>query len=149
MGAVVAASSAIKEPVLCSYCGKPAEFVDGTRLYGRPGEWSSKHFWVCFDCEAWVGCHKANSRYGFEGNEPLGTLANKWLRKARLRVHGVLDPLWQSKSIARTTLYYWLATKLDIPVEECHVGLFDLNRCALAYNAVLEIRQIIYQRTKV
>ena len=68
--------------VSCPYCNAPAELVRGDVIYrGRP-ELHAKRFWRCAPCGAHVGCHAPNRRFGYDGTQPLGRLANASLRKA-------------------------------------------------------------------
>jgi hypothetical protein len=113
--------------VRCDYCGQPAEFT-----------WSSTHLyhgkdygpaWQCLPCEAWVGCHP--------DRRPLGRLANKALRRAKVTAHAVFDPMITkkirrdgvSKQQARGAAYRWLAEQLGIPGKDCHIGMFDEAMC--------------------
>lgn len=108
-----------KWTVTCPYCGKPAKLVDSieiykTRSYGKA--------YLCKECDAYVGCHKGTDR-------PLGRLANAELRMWKQRAHAAFDILWQTKEFDRKSAYAWLADKLDIPIESCHIGMFDVDRC--------------------
>lgn len=109
----------------CNYCGKPAKVVRGGDLYGPNHHLSGKYFYCCKDCDAWVGMHEGSFK-------PFGTLANASLRKKRLAAHKVFDPLWSNQKkpvVARREAYLWLANKLNIPVEKCHIGMFDSKMC--------------------
>lgn len=120
-------------PGPCPYCGGPVRIIDSEVVYGRSfGNW----LWVCVGypkCDSYVGCHKGTKM-------ALGRMANRELRQAKSKVHSLLDAMWKrkmdrdncSRRIARTAAYYWLATQLRIPVDDCHVGMFDLTRCAQA-----------------
>jgi hypothetical protein len=65
-------------------------------------------------------------------------LANAELRAAKSRAHRAFDALWKAKirkeschkAQARGAGYKWLAEKLSIPREECHIGMFDVALCA-------------------
>ena len=46
----------------------------------------------------YVGCHN-NTR------KPLGTMADKELREARMAVHAKIDPLWRSGRHRRSDVY--------------------------------------------
>jgi hypothetical protein len=115
--------------VICPYCGKKAELKTGREIYAGRGSWDGKKFWVCEPCNAWVGCHDRNERYGRVGDEPLGRLANKELREAKMKAHLAFDPIWKKKSMKRKEAYAWLAKKLGIPADECHIGMFDVDMC--------------------
>ena len=112
------------------YCGVGAVlFLNSGRFYG------SRDFgpvWACEPCKAWVGTHK-NSH----GHRPLGRLANKELRVAKILAHHTLDALWHRKMVrdhvrkkeARTAAYKWLAEQMQIERRDCHIGMFDIAQC--------------------
>ena len=117
--------------VICPYCGNPAALVDSSVIFGH----SYGMIWQCQPCDARVGCH--------DGSEvPLGTLANGKLRRARREVHAAFDPLWRIGWLTRPKAYQWLGAQLKIPIEECHVGMFDLDRCAAALVACMDVRTV-------
>jgi len=121
----------------CPYCGKDAELVLGHRVYPFRKDLHTRKFWLCADCDAYVGTHMNSPKH-----KPFGTLANAELRRARREVHKVLDPLWQSDTyfdkMTRTQAYAWLAKTLSIATPECHIGKFDLEMCDLAIATVQE-----------
>jgi len=45
------------------------------------------------------------------------------------RAHRAFDPFWKSGSRSRKQAYAWLAELLGIPVEETHIGMFDVYLC--------------------
>lgn len=110
--------------VLCPYCGNPAQFVDSSVIFGT----SYGMIWHCQPCDARVGTRRGTT-------VPLGTLADSELRRARREVHAVFDPIWQGGNVLRHRAYWWLAGQMGIPGKECHVALFDLERCAAAVEA--------------
>ena len=77
-----------------------------------------------------------------DGTYPLGSLANEALRTLRPRTHGVFDPLWKDVKIentsraarakVRTKAYSWLAALMNLPVSNCHIGMFDEEQCLRA-----------------
>lgn len=120
------------QPVLtCTYCNKPARLVTGKEIYPRRPDLFSLSFWQCKPCDAYVGCHKAGNGYG-DGTRPLGILANKELRALKLLVHRNFDMLWQGGAMKRNEAYAWLAGQLNIPVNQCHVGMFTVDLCKKA-----------------
>lgn len=116
-------------------CGRFAELVSGTRIYPHRTDLVHLRFFLCAACNAWVGCHR--------DGRPLGTLADAATRDARQRAHAAFDPLWKSsiEPGARSRAYRWLAGKLRIRVEECHIGHFDRHTCALVALLAREERQ--------
>ena len=115
--------------VVCSYCGENAILTTGDQIYGSLHRLRNEKLWVCFQCDAWVGCHKRNKRHGHKGDEPLGRLANRELRKAKIRAHDAFDRLWRKRGAQRRDSYKWLANKMGIRQEECHIGMFDEEQC--------------------
>ena len=120
--------------VICQYCGNPAELVDSAIIYGK----SYGMIWLCEPCNAYVGVHKYSKKYA-----PLGVLANPELREAKKDAHKIFDPLWQrkmerdkcSKAEARKLAYAWLAGKMGLTIQKCHIGMFSVEEC----NKVVEI----------
>lgn len=128
---------------ICPYCGKPAVLVTGSAAAenGR-----ARKFWDCKPCGAYVGTHQEGvnalvkladggyERMRSDGSIPLGTLANADLRRLRFRVHQLFDGLWREepeawRSRARRDAYAWLASRLHIPREDCHIAQFDTSLC--------------------
>jgi len=108
---------------VCPYCGHPPLLTD-TKFGKR---------WECSPCGAYVGTHK--------GTEiPLGSLADPKLRERRQEVHKYFDQMWRfamhkrgiSKHGARGAAYEWLAEQMGLAQVECHIGMMDLEECALA-----------------
>jgi len=116
--------------VTCPYCNQLAELQDSSVVYSQ----SYGMIWICHPCQAWVGVHKDNREY-----KPLGRLANKELRSAKMEAHTYFDPLWKRKMVkdnvskqkARSAGYKWLARQMGIPTSKCHIGMFDLQQCQL------------------
>ena len=110
----------------CPYCNGKAVLVHSSVVY--PGS-DYGNLWVCEnypECDSYVGCR----RFRANGDEPLGSLANAELREARKRAHAAFDPLWQStRFISRSDAYRWLSEELEIPENECHIGMFDVSQC--------------------
>ena len=108
--------------VKCDYCGKLANFVDSAIVYGT----SYGMIYYCARCKAWVGVHRGT-------DTPLGRLADADLRKLRKIAHAFLDRMWRgNRNMTRADVYRWLSEKMGLPVEETHIGLFDLEQCRKA-----------------
>lgn len=130
----------------CPYCKGKSVPVSGEYVYPHRPDLFEKKFFMCVPCEAYVGVHAATG-------EPLGTLANAYLRKLRSQAHAAFDPVWKDaasqESLAeirdgrrkkftpygqlvtkhRTAAYARLAELMDISVENCHIGSFDAAQC--------------------
>jgi hypothetical protein len=106
----------------CPYCKVAARLVDGTVIYPSRPDLAHLSFYLCGDCDAYVGCHKGTTR-------PMGRLADKALRWAKQKAHADFDPLWKSGPMSRQQAYAWLASKMGMTARECHIGEFDVNQC--------------------
>jgi hypothetical protein len=114
---------------ICPYCNIAADLVTANEVYGST-KFGEKKIWRCVPCDARVGCHGSTA-------VPLGTLANAELREMRMRAHKVFDAHWRlaekrdgcPRWQARTLAYKWLAKKLGITREACHIAMFDSFTC--------------------
>lgn len=119
--------------VTCPYCGKAAVLTNSAEVYGH----SYGMIWICRPCKAWVGTHKDGK------NTPLGRLANAELRVWKKKAHAWFDNLWKAKirrdhcgkTVARKAGYAWLAKQLGLDVDDCHIGMFDIDMCKRAIEA--------------
>jgi hypothetical protein len=64
-----------------------------------------------------------------DGTLPLGRLANAQLRVAKQKAHAAFDPIWKGGKYSRREAYNRLAKGMRIPVEDCHIGMFDVDQC--------------------
>lgn len=112
----------------CDYCNNEAQLVNGDVIYPHRPDLHGSKFYYCVDDQAWVGCHRGTTK-------PLGRLANAELRQAKQDAHAAFDVLWRATipagTYSRDSAYQWLADQLGIPRADCHIGLFDIDRCRL------------------
>ena len=120
--------------VMCPNCGTPCELVHPREIYG-PDHWRiTSYLYLCRGCGRYVGCHPGTA-------QPLGTPTDEEGRRARRLAHAAFDLLFKDGWMSRTTAYIWLADKLGIEVEECHIGMFDRERCEQVMQlAMAEVR---------
>lgn len=107
---------------ICPYCNSGVKQVSETFVYGR--EYSGRKVIVCENypkCEAYVGCH--------DNGTPLGRLADKKLRNAKIDAHNHFDKIWKEKIVRRGKLYKHLSDYLEIPIEYTHIGMFGIDTC--------------------
>ena len=114
--------------IRCPYCNCFAVRTTGKNIYPHRPDLFAKTFYQCVPCDAYVGCHP-------ETDKPLGRLANAELRKAKMNAHAAFDPVWRSGKMNRSSAYKWLAEKMGIAPQNCHIGMFDVDEC----RAVIEI----------
>ena len=120
-----------KRQVICDHCGRPAEFHGGTAMYPDRKDLEDRQFWVCWPCDAWVGCQR-------DSDVPFGALANEELRAARIAAHAAFDPVWQNGLMSRSEAHQWLAGGLGIALHECRIGRMPLGMCWRVRDAVWE-----------
>lgn len=144
--AVSGAQEAYERPKEVRGLQCPEEGCDGTL-----GLRESRHgpFYGCNrypECKATHGAHPDGS--------PLGVPADERTRKARMRAHREFDRLWKNapqfysiqeeqgtpergraiqriQRAARPRAYRWLADRLSMDVDDCHVGMMDEFTCEL------------------
>lgn len=120
------------EAPVCPYCGHKSKPVKGYEIYPyAQGELAMKNFFQCMPCDARVGTHKVSGL-------PLGRLADEELRKAKMKAHGAFDVLWREKYMTRGEAYAWLAGEMDLEIDACHIGMFDVKMC----NEVYKVSQL-------
>ena len=106
----------------CDYCGGFAYLTKGHAVYPLRIDLHQKLYYHCKPCEAYVGVHKGTTK-------PLGRVANAHLRRLKMQAHGAFDPIWKKGFKKRQTAYSWLAKKLNIKTDDCHIGMFDIDTC--------------------
>lgn len=134
------------DPPPCLHCGEPSRKVSGRVIYPNRQDLYRLIFWKCDPCGAYVGSHKRSGK-------PKGFPGNHEVRNARKYVHKVLDPLWRNahrdpayansekddraikviQGSARGRVYAWLAHQMGISKETCHVGMFGIEECRMAW----------------
>ena len=98
----------------------------GSRMRRRWSERRRKWFYGCVrwpQCNGVLGCHPDGS--------PLGKPADSATRMARSRLHELFDGLWHgpARRMRRKDAYALLARLLGMRGEDCHIALFDADRC--------------------
>lgn len=133
-------------PPMC--CGEPARLTTGREVYPNNSGLHRKNIWKCDRCEGYVGCHG-------DTTEPLGTPAGPALRNARITLHNrMVDPLWKTAvksggykpetdlaaakitKAARGRVYAFLAHRMGLSRDDCHVSMFTIEQCREAWRAL-------------
>jgi zinc-finger-containing domain len=115
--------------VICNYCGRHADLYGGLDVYPDRKDLADRQFWVCWSCDAWVGCKTGS-------DEPFGELADEALRAARIAAHKAFDPIWEQGLMTKREAYDWLAQALAMSREDCKIGLMTLEDCSRVGQAV-------------
>lgn len=129
--------------VICPYCNKQTKLITSLEFYGVN---YNTHLYVCEPCDARVGTHK-NSL------EPLGTMANATLRKARMDTHKIVDRLWQNPFTIhdRSSVYKAIAKLMNMLVKDTHIGMFDYDQCQKVVSLVQtgEVENYLHEQNRI
>lgn len=89
--------------IFCCGCGIEvrAVLIDGATAYPHRKDLAALPFWRCPMCLNFVGCHHKIA----DRTRPLGVIPTEALKKARMRIHALVDPLWKSGVVPRGKLY--------------------------------------------
>jgi hypothetical protein len=121
----------IKTGKICPYCLNETEYVDSKEVYGK----SFGMIYLCRPCSSYVGVHKGTDK-------ALGRLANADLRKAKMEAHFWFDkiaktnvinevwPVYFKNTSNRSKSYLWLSKHMGLDIDDCHIGMFDIDNCA-------------------
>ena len=118
-------------PQKCNLCGGKVIYTSNSVIYHR--EYGSGKIYLCTNCGAYVGTHENNPK------EAHGILADENMRKMKIKCHDLFDMKWlhsRNKKVARAKAYKWLANELNIPLEYCHFGYFDMDMLNKAYSVL-------------
>jgi hypothetical protein len=126
-------------PIFCCDCEGyiNARLTDGKEIYPHRKDLHKLPFWKCDTCKNSVGCkYKTIQR-----TKPLGCIANAEIKRLRLIIHKMLDPIWQSGKCTRTELYKLMQQNLS--VKEYHTAeirsvqsALDALRVATMFNEI-------------
>lgn len=119
-------------PKKYNICNGDVVYISNSKIYGK--EYGSGKCYYCTKCGAYVGTHKPNPK------KALGILANKEMRDMKMKCHNLFDLQWKNeltskkRHIARRRAYKELADKLNISIENCHFGYFNLDMLNKVYS---------------
>lgn len=118
--------------VTCPYCNANAQLTTGDYIYPHRHDLNDIKVYVCWPCDAYVGTHKNT-----EPPQPLGTMANEELRKARRAAHAAFDPFWRSGRMRRREAYAKLSGLMNLPKDRAHIAMFDVEQCRMVVEQVV------------
>lgn len=125
--------------IFCTQCDTNVEavLVKGSLVY--PGNFKLRDlpFWQCPCCKNFVGCHHKTKN----PTKPLGCIANSELKKARIHIHNLMDPLWKNKAIARKAIYEYLSNNLGYNYHTSSIK--SINEARKVYKLLLELRKSV------
>lgn len=96
--------------IYCCACDKLVEprLTDGREIYPHRKDLSSLPFWICDECNNFVGCHhKTKNR-----TQPLGCIPTPEIKELRKEIHKEIDWLWRDAGIPRKEVYATMSKAL-------------------------------------
>ena len=126
-----------RDGVMCPYCKIPM-VLRRTKKYTYPNG-DPRLF---YGCPAWPQCDAVHGAH--PNGEPLGVPADERTKRARIKAHSAFDALWKRKDMRRNDAYEWLAGRLGLKRDDCHVGMFDFDMC----QKVIEICSEVESETR-
>ena len=106
-------------------CGSRAYLRPASVVYGDKAPDPDAKYYVCGRypaCDCYVAAHRKTML-------PMGTLADKALRKKRHDAHVALDSLWKNGIMSRKEAYRLLQLSMGLPAEDAHIAKFSAARC--------------------
>lgn len=134
--AIARVKNPLPAPETCHYCGGKVHIVGNEVVYGKK---YGNYPWMflCTSCKSYVGIHPQTAI-------PLGTLANKETRQSRSLAKDSFNLIKDHLNIDRSAAYQWLSEQMNLPVDETHIGWFDIDQC----NKVVEIYNTLTVKMK-
>lgn len=111
--------------ITCPACGSKAYLRPASVVYGDKAPDPDAKYYVCGRypaCDCYVAAHRKTML-------PMGTLADKALRKKRHDAHVALDSLWKNGVMSRKEAYRLLQLSMGLPAEDAHIAKFSAARC--------------------
>lgn len=98
-----------------------AELISGKDVYPSRADLADIPIWRCPNCKNTVGCHhKTNNP-----TKPLGVIATPELKKKRMKIHAVLDPMWKTGGFSRQEVYRQLSDDLGYSFHTANIQSID------------------------
>lgn len=109
-------------------CGCKAKvtprLTSGKEVYPHRIDLHALPFWKCDVCGNHVGCHhKTKNR-----TRPLGCIPTPEIKNARMHIHKILDPLWQSGRFNRREVYNRISDKFGWQYHTAQIRSVDEAR---------------------
>lgn len=108
--------------VRCGDCRGPMALRESPKIVDAHGK--PRLFYGCMLFPQCTGIHGAHP-----DGSPMGIPADKDTRAARVRAHEAFDGLRKARKWARRGSYVWLARKMEMEFNDCHVAMFDIPQC--------------------
>jgi hypothetical protein len=114
---------------VCPYCQCETNQVTDKDIFGPFSNYDKKFIQCKMNPDHYVGTYR--------NGKSLGRLANQALRIKKMEAHAAFDPLWMNKIFkSRDAAYEWLSSKMKLPKEETHFGMFSEKQCDKAIRLI-------------
>lgn len=116
----------MKRPnIKCPYCGSQAYLRPASVLNRSGSSYDRDKYYVCAKypfCDSYVKAHA-------DTQLPMGTPADRSLRRKRREAHIALQKLLDSGLMTKKEAYRWLQVQMGLPEAEAHIAKFSEQRC--------------------
>lgn len=122
--------------IYCCGCGGrvSARLTNGAEVYPHRRDLAKLPFWVCDTCANFVGCHHKTSA----PTNPLGCIPTPEIKRARIEIHKILDPIWRNGKASRGDVYAKVAQEMG--QKKYHTAnIRSVEEARRVYLAVLKI----------
>lgn len=130
--------------IYCCNCKKEidAVMINGSAAYRNRHDLCVLSFWQCTVCKSFVGTHKTKDKMF----HPLGCIATPEIKKARMNLHAIIDPLWKNKKIGRKKLYEMISEFLGYEYHTAETK--NLDEIKTVEQFILKISKKLNQKPK-
>ena len=125
-GAKQQPSNAKNRMIYCCGCAEKVEarLTSGKEIYPNRSDLHALPFWKCDTCRNYVGCHHKTGN----PTQPLGNIPTPELRRARGKIHEILDFIYASGKIPRTEIYKRISDALGYRYHSAQIRTIDEAR---------------------
>ena len=113
-----------------------ARLTNGAEVYPHRPDLADIPRWRCDGCGNHVGTHHKTKNW----SKPLGNIPSADVKRARIKIHELIDPVWKSGRISRRRLYTKMSAALG---REYHTG--EIKTIDEARNVYRVARDILNQ----
>lgn len=114
-----------KQQIYCPYCNAPAFLRPAYTVHSVKTINSKSYVYLCSrwpKCDSYVSAHQ-------KSRQPMGTLADKTLRRKRILAHRALEQYRVQNHMEKWAVYLWLQGKLGLTETQTHIGMFSEQMC--------------------
>lgn len=112
--------------IYCCGCSKSVypRLTSALEIYPHRPDLKGKPMWRCDDCGNYVGCHHKTDT----PTRPLGNIPTPEIRKARMSLHALIDPIWKSGKVKRGTVYNKISKAIGYPYHTAEIKSMEQAR---------------------